>query len=421
MRSAATLLAGLVIASGPVSAADKPHIPPPFIEEDVALIEDSARQIHDAVITIDTHVDIPPNYATSEADPGLRGPMQVDLPKMREGGLDAAFFIVFVPQGDLTPEGYAEAYEAAIAKFDAIDRLVTQNPGEVELALTPDAAIGIAQAGKRVAMIGVENGFAIGEDLKNIEVFYQRGARYMSLTHGGHNQLADSSTPRGQLGEEAAEVAHAGLSDLGGAAVAEMNRLGIMIDVSHASNEAAVEAAHLSRAPVIASHSAVQGVLDVPRNLNDDALKAIAAGGGVAQIVAFDTYLKAPDPERLAAVRQIAVDMGLTSRDAFRAASQETIGQFRNRARALDAQWPRANVADLVDHIDYAVDLIGIDHVGISSDFGGGGGIIGWDDASETLNVTRELVRRGYTFNEIEKLWGGNFLRVWRAVEAAAD
>ncbi len=411
----------VVLTGGPALAADKPHVPPPFIEEDVALIEDSARQIHDVIDTIDSHVDIPPYYATPDADPGVRGPMQVDLPKMREGGLDAAFFIVFVPQGDLSEEGYAEAYRAAITKFDAIDRLSAQYGDAIVRADTVDEFETAMHAGKLAAMIGVENGYAIGENLDLIDEFYARGARYMSLTHGGHNQLSDSSTPRGALGQKSTETLHDGLSDLGRDAIAEMNRLGMMVDVSHASNQAAVQIAQISKAPVIASHSAVQGVLDVARNLSDDALKAIAAGGGVVQVVAFDTYLKAPEPKRIAAVMAIGHEMGLTSREAFRAASQETIAEFRRRSQALDSQWPRASVSDLVDHIDYAVDLIGVDHVGISSDFGGGGGIIGWDDASETLNVTRALVDRGYTRNQIKKLWGGNLLRVWREVEAAAD
>ena len=397
----------------PAAAADKILSP-----SQQAALESRARAIHDRVITIDTHIDIPPNYTTKAADPGERGPMQVDLPKMIEGGLDAGFFIVYVPQGPLTDEGYADAYAAAITKFDAIARQSLLYGHVIEMARSPADVERLAAAQKRIALIGVENGYSLGPSIDNIQEFYDRGARYISITHGGNNQFGTSSTAHGNLNETSDD--DAGLTELGEQAVLEMNRLGIMVDVSHASRQTTLDTVRKSKAPVIASHSGVKGVANLPRNLSDKELKAIARNGGVVQIVAFDIYLKVPAPERLAAMNAIRIEAGLTSREAFRNASQETLAALRQRMAALDSQFDPASVKDLVDHIDYAVKRIGIDHVGIASDFGGGGGIKGWMDASETGNVTLELVKRGYSEADIAKLWGGNLLRVWGAVEQRA-
>lgn len=373
--------------------------------------------LHDRLLTLDSHVDIPLTYMTPAADPGVRGPMQVDLPKMIDGGLDAAFFIVFVPQGPLDQTHYAAAYDTALIRFNAIDRMVARYNDRIALARTPDDLERIVVSGRLAAMIGVENAYPLGTDLSRLQDFYDRGTRYISLTHGGDNQFATSSTGTTNLGVPANPTT--GLTDLGRQAVAEMNRLGIMVDVSHASRPTTLELVEASTAPVIASHSSVKGMADVPRNLTDEELKAIAATGGVVQIVAFDTYLTAPTPERREAIRAARAEMGFTSVADLRAASQEDLAALRTHIAGLDG--PRSSVSDLVDHIDYAVALIGIDHVGISSDFGGGGGIAGWDDASETANVTAELTRRGYSQADIAKLWSGNLIRVWRAVEAARE
>ena len=379
-------------------------------------LEARARAIHDRVIVIDTHDDISSNFASAASDPGEREGRQVTLPKMREGGLDVAFFVVYVGQTERTPENYAEAKAEAMRKFEAIHRLTDEMyPEQIGFAWTPDDVERLHAEGKLAAAIGIENGYSIGTDLSLLEEYHARGARYFGLTHIGHNDLADSSMPRENLGD--VEEEHGGVSELGARAIAEANRLGLMVDVSHSSKKTTLDATRLSRAPIIASHSAVRELADSPRNLTDEELLAIRDNGGVVQIVAFDGYVKVPSDEKQAAIEELrrnaAFDSWATATPAQRDAYQEA------RAK-IDDRYPGATLSDFVDHIDYAVKLIGIDHVGISSDFDGGGGLIGWKDASETFNVTRELVRRGYSEEEIRKLWGSNLLRVWRQVEAVA-
>jgi membrane dipeptidase len=336
---------------------------------------------------------------------------------MEEGGLDAAFFIVYVGQeDDFTPEGYRRVYEEAIAKFRAIHRLTDSiAPDRIGLALSSDDVRRIAASGRKVALIGVENGYSLGEDISRVREFYDLGARYLSLAHNGHSQLSDSNT-----GERDGVWKWHGLSPLGKQVIAEANRLGIMLDVSHPSRESIMQTLALSKAPIIASHSSVRALCDVSRNLDDEQLLALKANGGVVQLVALSEYVKTPpppSPERVAALAALRTEFGLPAegRGGFRSLTPEQRTALRARMQALDGQFPpppRATVADFVNHIDYAVKLIGIDHVGIASDFDGGGGVEGWSDASETFNVTLELVRRGYTEEQIAKLWSGNLLRV---------
>jgi membrane dipeptidase len=420
-----------------------------------------ARAIHDRVIALDTHNDIDPQNFTASCNYTMRLTTQVNLPKMKEGGLDVSFFIVYVGQGDLTPAGYDNAYRAAIAKFDAVHRLTEQiAPNEIELALTAADVTRIAKSGKKVAVIGIENGYPIGTDLKRVKEFYDRGGRYMSLAHNGHNQLADSHT-----GEAGNEWKWGGLSPLGREALQEMNRLGIMVDVSHPSKASILQAIGLSKAPVIASHSSVRKLANQTRNLDDEMLMAIKTNGGVVQINSVADFVKADPKERAPAIAALRAEFGLptgrggvpggggraaaspaaykcpietpggTSADAGRggrggrgAAGPETLAadrrtEFERRMAQIDRQFPaagRATVKDYVDHIDYAVKLIGIDHVGIASDFDGGGGVEGWNSAAESFNLTLELVRRGYTEEQIAKIWSGNLLRVWSEVEKVA-
>jgi membrane dipeptidase len=409
------LLSALILA---------PAQPPP----DAALLA-KAQAIHDRVIALDTHDDIDPANFTREKNYTQRLDTQVNLPKMKEGGLDASFFIVYVGQGELTAEAYDKAYKAAIEKFDAIHRLTKEiAPDQIELALTAADVRRIAATGKKVALIGVENGYPIGTDIRRVKEFYDRGGRYLSLAHNGHSQLADSNT-----GERDGAWLHDGLSDLGKQAIAEMNRLGIMVDLSHPSKAANLQAIALSKAPVIASHSAVRALCDHSRNMDDEQLLALKKNGGVIQTVAFNSYVKTPppdSPERAAALAALRKEFGLPEsvggrggRGAFPQLSPEKRNEYRARQAEIDKKFPpppRATVKDFVDHIDYAVKLIGIDHVGISSDFDGGGGVAGWSDASETFNVTVELVRRGYTEEQIAKLWSGNLLRVMEQVEKVA-
>ena len=400
MRSTG-LLAALLLAA-PASAQ----------QPDSALLE-RARAIHERVVTIDTHDDISGNFGSAAMNPCTALPRQVDLPKMKEGGLDVAFFIVYVGQGERTPAGHAAALEEALGKFEAIRGVPGLCPAEFELALSPADVERIVASGKRAIAIGVENGYPLGRDVSLVRRFHELGGRYLSLTHIGHNDLGDSSNP----GEGDAFEEHGGLSAVGREVVAEMNRVGLMIDVSHVGKKTMLQAIELSRAPVIASHSSARAVNDNLRNLDDEQLDAIRRSGGVAQAVAFAGYVRNDPPEKVAALTALREQLGVR-RGATPTPEQRA--QF-NRGRAeIEARWPRATLSDFVDHLDYMVERMGIDHVGISSDFDGGGGVTGWNSAAESLNVTVELVRRGYTEEQIGKLWGGNLLRVWREVERVA-
>jgi membrane dipeptidase len=370
------------------------------------------------VLTLDTHVDIPLDFATPAVDP-KSADLQVNLEKMRRGGLDAAFFIVYVGQTARTPENYAQAQKDAMRKFEAIHRMAeVLYPDEIGIAYTPSDVERLAGSGKLVAAIGIENGYVIGKDLDLLDKYYRLGARYMTLVHNGHNDIGDSAQPRAALGDGPEE--HGGLSDFGRAVVARMNDLGIMVDISHASKKTALDAIRASRAPVIASHSGVAAVAQHARNLDDESLLALKDNGGVVQIVAFDAYDRYQPPEQLAAMQDLRDRLGLKREVNINSLPDDQRIAYLRGVKQIQNRWPPATVDDLVDHIDYAVSLIGIDHVGISSDFGGGGGVIGWSDASETGNVTRELLSRGYSKEDIRKLWGGNLLRVWGEVEKAA-
>ncbi|WP_291155609.1 dipeptidase [Gemmatimonas sp. UBA7669] len=392
----------------------------------------TARALQAKVLSIDTHVDISPANFT-ETGPNYTSKLprtQVDLVKMEEGGLAGAFLIVYVGQtANLNADGYARAHQQAIEKFEAIHRLTEKlAPQRAEIAYTAADARRIHKAGKRVIFIGVENGFPIGSDITNVKKFHDLGGRYMSLAHNGHSQLSDSNT-----GERDGVWLHNGLSPLGRQVIAEMNRLGMMIDVSHPSKASMLQTVALSKAPIIASHSGARALCGHSRNMDDEQLDALKKNGGVIQLVAFNSYTKCNarrDAEREAAIAELRKQYGITAtsrvevqraiealpndrRNAFLAAQEDIT------ARRYPSD-PPATVKDFVDHIDYVVKRIGIDHVGISSDFDGGGGVEGWRSASETVNVTAELVRRGYTEAEIAKIWGGNLLRVMEQVEKVA-
>jgi len=370
-------------------------------------------------LTLDTHVDISLKFATEMEDP-LSADIQASLNKMQVGGLDAAFFIVYVGQTKRTPENYAKAQVEALTKFLAIHRMASElYPDRIELAYSPDDVKRIVANNKLAAMIGIENGFVIGKDLDLLNYYYELGARYMTLVHNGHNDLGDSAQPREQLGDGPTE--HNGLSEFGAAAVQRMNQLGMMVDVSHVSKQTALDAINISAAPVIASHSSVSGVYAHPRNLDDETLDKIKAKNGVVQIVAYNSYLKAVPEEFTEARRALNTLYGFEGRPDIETLDEKLRAEYLRELEELNQQFPGANVSDLVDHIDYTVKRIGIDHVGISSDFGGGGGIEGWRNAGETANVTLELIKRGYNPEQIDKLWGGNLLRVWTEVQDVAQ
>ena len=327
----------------------------------------------DPIITIDTHIDINVDNFTDSLNYTMNTDTQFNLPNMIGGELDVAWLVVYTAQGELNDKGYEAAYDNAISKFDAIDRLVNvYAPDQVELALTSDDVRKILAKGKKVIMIGVENAYPMGLDTSNVKKFWDRGARYVSLSHNGHSQFTDSNT-----GEFDGTTLHNGLSELGKEVIELLNYYGIMIDISHPSKEAIRQMAELSKAPIIASHSSARALRDHPRNVDDEQLNWIRENGGVIQTTALGFFL-------------------------------------------TDREDPPANMNDFMDHIDYMVEKIGIDHVGISSDFDGGGGIVGWEDTSETMNVTSALRERGYSESEIAKLWGGNLLRVLDEVQEIA-
>lgn len=421
-----------VVALSMAASCGQPKTEAPLTEDE--LIE-KARGIHDRVITLDTHNDINTSNFTAEKNYTQRLNTQVNIPKMEEGGLDVTWLIVYTGQGELTKEGYEKAYANADDKFNAIHRLCEEiAPDKIELALTSDDVRRISSSGKKVAMIGVENGYPVGLDVARVKEFADRGARYMSLAHNGHSQLSDSNT-----GERDSVWLHNGLSDLGREVLKEMNKWGIMVDLSHPSKVANMEMMRLSKAPVIASHSSARALNDVSRNLDDEQLMMLKEKGGVVQTVAFKSYVNtakndANNEKAEAIIKEVAAAEGfqVLERSAFRDMDGAAIEAYINGYRAIREKAktrieaevnpvaPPVDVSDFVDHIDYLVSKIGIDHVGISSDFDGGGGVEGWNDAAETFNVTLELVRRGYTEEQIGALWSGNLLRVLDEVQAIA-
>ena len=371
-----------------------------------------AEVIHKKALTLDTHVDIlNAEYATKARDPGIDNPkLKCDLVKMNKGGMDGVFLAVFVGQKNRDAEGYQNAYKSAMGQFEAIHRLAEKMyPNRCELATSPGDVERIAKTGKRVIMIGVENGFAIGKDLSNVGRFYNLGARYITLSHNGHNDICDSCIPRKKLGDK--ETEHNGLSEFGKKVVAEMNRLGIIADVSHISVKSFYDLIKVSKAPIIASHSGCRALAEHPRNLNDEQLKALAQNGGVIQVVTVGGFLRSGSSKRRKAISDLKEKLD---------EKRIKIEQFLEGMKEVNAKYPSVSLSDFVDHIDHAVKVAGIEHVGIGTDFDGGGGVPGFNDHSEALNVTTELVRRGYSEEDISKIWGANLLRVWREVGKVA-
>jgi membrane dipeptidase len=423
-----------------------------------------ARAVHDRVLTIDTHVDIDPeNFQVGALNYAQRINTQVDLTKMEQGGLDAIFFSIYVGQGPLDAAGYERAWAVDTAKMNAIHRLAEQlAPNRIAIAYTAADVRRIAASGKKVALMGVENGYGIGTDLSRVKELYDRGGRYLSLAHNGNNQLSDSNT-----GEAANDWMWGnGVSPLGRQVIGEMNKLGMMVDISHPSKGSIMQTLALTKAPVIASHSGVRAICNNARNLDDEELRAVAQNGGVVQMVAYRGFVKcdpAYDATRAQALSALNQEYGINPRrgggGAGSAAARRgpTAGEagnscgaprgvqrsgispvveqqlaampaaradeYRAKLRALEERYPAradATVKDFVDHIDYGVKLMGLDHVGISSDFDGGGGLADYNCALESVNITAELLRRGYTEEQIGKIWSGNVLRVMGEVEQVA-
>ena len=383
--------------------------------KDVSENSSKAEEIHDKVLTVDTHADTP-----SELDHvDMRGGTtpderigKVDFPRMKEGGLDAIFFAVYVGQRELNDEEYGIAKEKALAMFHDIHETLDKNSDLAELAVHSGDAKKLEALDKRAIYIGIENGFAMGRDLSMVQTYYDLGARYITLCHSGNNDICDSSTGGDPL--------HHGLSDFGKQVVAEMNRLGIMVDVSHISDEAFFDVVETSVVPVIASHSCTRALCDHPRNMSDEMLLKLKETNGVIQITLVSSFVKEREDNEAMQQEYTLLEEKYGDIDVL---SPDSLGLYREERAKIREKYPRvyATVSDLVDHIDHVVELIGVDYVGIGSDFDGGGSLLDCSDVSEMGNITNELVNRGYGEEEIRKIWGGNLMRVFHAVEDYTD
>ena len=385
-------------------------------ETESELIE-RALSIHKKVLTLDTHADTPlrmiePGFRMSDRhDPNETG-SKVDYPRMIEGGLDAIFFAAFVAQDIRNDKGNFRAKNLCVQMIDSILSSIQQNSDVVGLALNPEDAYSLEKEGKRAIYIGIENGYPIGEDLSNIETYYKKGVRYITLVHSSNNDLADSAT-------DPAGPEHNGISEFGSKVVKEMNRLGIMVDVSHGSDAVFYDAIKISKAPIIATHSNARSVTNHKRNMTDDMLKLIAKNGGVVQLTMLSNYLRDPVPNITAEKLKKELLSSIKPIDQMTTLEKETM---RKRLNEIDDKYPiaPANLKNVVDHIDHIVNVAGIDHVGIGCDFDGGGGIDGVFDVSQVMNITIELVKRGYNEDQIAKIWGGNLIRVFSEVQTIA-
>ena len=369
--------------------------------------------LHDRTLTLDAHIDIPLTYM-DEVNPGAQTDLQVDLPKMRQGQLDGGFWTVSTPQGELTYSGIKAAQEISETRLKAICDMSKAFPDRISLARTAADVRQIESEGRHAALIGMDNAYPLGRTnfAEELKIYTGVGVRYVGLTHFGHNQFGDSSNPHPTRDNG---PRWDGLSPAGYKLITALNDAGVMVDVSNAGKDTMMQAAEFSRTPIIAAHSGVKAVADSAHNLDDEQLRKIAEVNGVAQIVASGDHVKFPTVEQKAA--RIALDAEFGNQVLW---SQAKRDRYNARRAAIAAMAPKANVSDFVDHIDHVVAVAGIDHVGIASDFDGGGGLVGWKDASETQNVTAELVARGYTETDIAKIWSGNLLRVMEAVEAEA-
>ncbi len=376
-----------------------------------------AKKVHEDVLTVDTHCDTPMMLVKGGGfDIGERNDApqsRVDFPRMKEGGLDAMFFAAFTGQKDRTPENTEAAYNLANRMIDSTYAVCRRYSKLAEIATKPTDGKRIEAKGKRAIYIGMENGFPIGTDIKRVKEFYDKGVRYITLCHSSNNDICDSSTDK--KGPE-----HNGLSKFGKKVVKEMNRLGMMIDVSHISDKSFYDVIGASKAPVIASHSSVRSIAHHPRNMTDDMIKTLAANGGVIQICLLDSYIKDPDTTTVRYQKQKEIRNAYSTKNGNMGEAEKK--GLREKWREFEKEYPKKlpTVADCVDHIDYVKNLVGIDYVGIGSDFDGGGGVDGCEDVSQMPNITAEMLKRGYTVEEVAKVWGGNFFRVFSEVEQMA-
>jgi membrane dipeptidase len=373
-----------------------------------------ATKIHARALVIDTHADVPINMMKDGFDVAVahdyeKDGTQIDFPRMKQGGMDGMFFAVYLGQGKRTPEGNAEAKQKALAIFDKIHEAVRLHPDVAGIATTSKDAWRLKKEGKRAVFFGMENGWPIEKDLKNLKMYYDLGLRYITLSHSINNDICDSSTdPDGPE--------HQGLSKFGEEVVQEMNRLGIMVDISHVSDSTFYDVIKLTKAPVIASHSSCRALCDVPRNMTDDMIKTLAKNGGVIQINFVPGFVKKPSVQQELSMR--AIRLKLRQTDLSPEDRKLLMDEMKEMNKKNEPNLP--TVSDAVDHIEHVIKLTSVDHVGIGMDLDGGGRVQGLNDVSQVRTITEELVKRGYSARDIEKIWGGNIMRVLDQAEKVA-
>ena len=381
-----------------------------------------AKALHEQILTLDAHADIElPNAPSSYVGPD--GLSKVAPDKMRAGGLDAVVMAIAVGPKPRTSEGYADARRVADRELEAIATLVTDPRNQSVLVATTEELDRAHQDGQRALLLGLQNALILGTDLTAIDEFFDAGVRVFALTHMGHNDFADSSRPLfdAALGKREPDAEHGGLSALGKAAIKRINALGGVVDVSQLSKEAALQAMALSTTPVIASHSNAYALTKVSRNLSDEELDRLGATGGVVHIAPFAGYLfDSKDAELDAAIRSIRREAGVDENYLYpfelywEITDPEVKTKFLTDIRELLGP---IDLDTMLNHLDYVAKRIGVDHVGIGTDFNHGSGVDGFQDAADALNVTLGLIKRGYSDEDIAKIWGGNFVRVWRQAE----
>lgn len=385
-------------------------------------LNEYAKSVHDEIITLDAHLDIEVTFLTPEKAGEVGYEKFASLEKMDKGSLDGAFFAAYVQQGQLTDEGYKEAYNTVADKIEQIHQTHKNMPGKVGIAYHPKDVLSINESGKKVVIIAIENGYAVGKDIVNIERFYKMGVCYITLSHIGHNQICDSN-----LNPQGDHTLHNGLSFFGKEVVLEMNRLGMIIDVAHISKKSVLDVVALSKAPILCSHSGIKSIGGVGNVWDDDQLDALKINGGVINIVGLNRAIKSVPEGKLIEINNLRTEFGFPIEfwaffKAFDAVPPDKRSLYIKRLSEIEKKYPAANVSDLVDHIDYVVSRIGIDHVGISSDFYESTYCLdGWKDTSENFNITLELVNRKYSKKDIEKIWGGNILQLWGNIEKTSE
>ncbi len=375
------------------------------------------QQLHQKLLTLDSHMDTPasldlPGWSIEEEHDVHLDYTQVDLPRMKKGGLDGGFWAIYTSQGPLTVEGFHKARDFAILRGVSIRQMVAADPANFALALEAKDAAPIAAAGKRVVYMSIENAYPLGEDVSLLQTFYDMGVRVVGFAHFAHNQFADSST------DPSKKPRYGGLSPLGKELLKEMNRLGVVPDASHSSDQVLDDLLALSTTPVLLTHSGCKAIYDHPRNIDDDHLKALAAKGGVIQMNAYGSYLKAskPNPER-----QKAMGALFASLREGGAITAEKRAELLARRQEIDRLYPetdRATFDDFMTHMLHALKVVGPDHVGIGADWDGGGGVVGMEDVVDLPRITDALLKAGYSEADVQKIWSGNVLRVLAAAEA---